>query len=402
MNEMVRKATWVLAPVAVVVMLGGLVMAIRADAGPFDGSVVVPTVDETTVGEAVGFALYVVNSSPVTATEVLIWNPLPAGATYVSASGGAFPVLGEAVSGTLPAVPPDGFAYDARLRTSVLLTDTGSVTGIAGEGDLLPGEMVSLGLIVTVDDPAGRFLVDEMFVYDDRELAGHFAGQVWVRPHTLFLPLAGSRFEAPVPTPTPVPTPVTTTVTFTVPYGQGLGFGGGSLDPDYGRALAGADLRFGDDDVYLGQAPPAGPYLPWYVIGRAYAGWDTSVLPDDAGVVSATLILDVGCSPPTTTFGTSVYQGVWIPPLSEVAWQTPGSIPVGTWHTADYPCSSCPAPGPCLVRIDLDQTAVNHQGLTLLEMRSDREGISPTSPEQVLLNRSAAFPALVVTYVEEP
>ena len=180
-------------------------LTIQAIGGPFDGSLVVPTADEVRVGQQVGFALYVVNSSPMTATDVLVWNPLPPGSTYVSASGGAFPVVGGAVHGGLLAAPPEGQAYDARLHTSTALSGTDEISGIAWVGSLSPGEMVTLGLIVTVNDPAGRFLVDEMFVYDDRELAGRFSGQSWVPPHEMFLTLILSRFEAPGPTPTPVP-----------------------------------------------------------------------------------------------------------------------------------------------------------------------------------------------------
>jgi uncharacterized repeat protein (TIGR01451 family) len=399
-RKMQRKTALALTPAALLVALAGLVLAIRADSGPFDGSSVAPTVDEVRVGEAVGFALYLVNSSSVTATDVLVWNPLPPGSTYVSASGGAFPVVGGEIQGGLLSVPPEGQAYDARLHTSALLTDTEDVTGIAWVGDVRPDEMVALGLIVTANDPAGRFLVDEMFVYDDRELAGQFSGQTWVPPHEMFLTLILSRFEAPTPAPTPVPTPTTTTMTFTIPYGQGLGFGGGSLDPDYGQALAGSNLNFGDGGVYLGQVPPMGPYQPWYAIGRAYGGWDTTALPDEAEILSAVLVLEVACNPPTTTFGTMVYQGAWTPPLDENAWYTPGNQPVGAWDTADYPCTGHVGSGQ--VRIDLDPSVVDRVGLTLLEIRSDREGTPPMSPEQVLVNRSPAFPALVVTYGEEP
>jgi hypothetical protein len=297
-------------------------------------------------------------------------------------------------------VPPEGHAYDVRLHSSTPLTGTDEVSGIAWVGSLPPGEMVTLGLIVTVNDPAGRFLVDEMSIYDDRGLAGQFSGQTWVPPHEMFLTLILSRFEAPTPTPTPVQTPTTTTMTFTIPYGQGLGFGGGSLDPDYGQALAGSNLNFGDGGVYLGQVPPMGPYQPWYAIGRAYGGWDTSALPDEAEILSAVLVLEVACNPPTTTFGTTVYQGAWTPPLDENAWYTPGNQPVGAWDTADFPCTGHVGSGQ--VRIDLDPSVVDRVGLTLLEIRSDREGTPPMSPEQVLVNRSPAFPALVVTYGEEP
>jgi len=392
--------------------LAALGLTIQAGGGPFATggpfamgesfalSSVVPTVDEVSVGEVVGFALYLVNAGPLTATNVLVWNPLPPDTTYVSASGGAFPVVGGTPGDGLLDVPPETQAYDARLHTPVPLTDTGSVTGIAWVGDVLPDEMVALGLIIEVDNPGRRLMVDEMSVYDDRKLVGQFSGQTWVRPHELFLALILNRFEAPVPTPTPAPAPTMTMMTFTLPYGQGLGFGGGSLDPDYGRALVGAGLNFGDGGVYLGQVPPMGPYQPWYALGRAYAGWDTSVLPDGAEILSATLFLEVACNPPTTTFGTTVYHGVWTPPLDEKAWYTPGSLPAGAWDTADYPCAGHVGSG--RVRIDLDPAVVNRGGLTLLEMRSDREGTPPVTPEQVRVNRSPSYPALVVTYGEEP
>ncbi len=405
-RKIARKIALALMPVVLLAALAGLVLTIQADSGPFDdggsfaASSVVPTVDKVRVGEAVGFALYVVNSSPVTATDVLVWNPLPPGSTYISASGGAFPVVGGSVALGLLTAPPEGQAYDARLHASVLLTNPSNVTGIAWVGDVPPGGMQALGLILEVNNPAGRFLMNEMFIYDDREVAGQFSGQTWVRPHVHYLPLVGSRFQILIPTPTPAPTSTTTTMTFTIPYGQGLGFGGGSLDPDYRQALSGSDLRFGDDDVYLGQAPPDGPYIPWYVIGRAYAGWDTGALPDSAEILSATLVLDVGCNPPMTPFGATVYQGLWAPPLAEDAWHAMGHTAVGAWDTSDYPCGGCPSPHPCLVRIELEPTAVNRQGLTLLEMRSDREDTPPTTPEQVLLNRSAGFPALVITCLE--
>ena len=384
------------------VALAAIGLTIQAGSGPFDGSSVVPTASEVKVGDELGFALYVVNSGPVTVTDVLVWNPLPPGTTYVGASGGAFPITGGVMAGTPSSIPLQGRAYDVRLHASVPLTDTGDVTGIAWVGDVPPGGMQVLGLIVIVNDPAGRYVVDEVSIYDDRDLAGRFSGQAWVRLYVHYFPLVANRAVPPTPVPTPTPGPTTTTVTFTIPYGQGLGSGGGSLDPDYWQALAGSDLRFGDDGVYLGQSPPDGPYIPWYVIGRAYAGYDTASLPDDVTILSATLVLDVGCNPPTVTFGTTVYRGIWFPPLGEDAWNTMGDQAVGTWHTANYPCSGCPSPLPCLVHIELDPAAVDREGLTLLEMRSDREGTPPTVPEQVLINRSADFPALVIAYREEP
>ncbi|MBN1660434.1 MAG: DUF11 domain-containing protein [Anaerolineae bacterium] len=399
-----RGPTWMLALLLALLAVVALGLTTQAGSGPFDGSAVVPTAEQVRVGQQVGFALYVVNTGSMTATDVLMWSPLPPGSTYVSASGGAFPVMGGQLDDELFTAPPEGQAYDVRLRTSIPLTETNDVTGIAWVGDVPPGEMVTLGLIVAVDNPAGRFLVEEMFLYDDRELVGQFSGETWVPLHTGYLPLVASQAEPPIPTPTPTPTPVptatVTTVTFTIPYGEGLGFGGGSLDPDYGRALVGASLNFGDGSLYLGQTPPMGPYQPWYAIARAYGGWDTSRVPDDAEVLSATLVLDVACNPPTTTFGTTIYRGVWTPPLDANDWYAMGNQPVGAWNTAEYPCSG--HVGSDQVWIDLDPSVVNQTGLTLLEMRSDREGTPPVTPEQVQVSRSPSFPALIVRYVEEP
>lgn len=391
-REITRRITLALMPAVLLVALAGLVLVIQADGGPFAASSVVPTADEVAVGEEVGFALYVVNSGAVTATDVLVWNPLPPGTTYVSASGGAFPVVGGALSDLSLTAPPEGQAYDARLHTSALLADTEEVTGIAWVGDVPPAEMQVLGLIVMVNNPAGRLLVDEMSIYDDRKLAGQFSGQSWVPPYRMFLMLVTRRFQTLLPTPT--------TVTYTIPYGSGLGLGLGSVDEDYARALAGSDLNIGENGSYLGQSAPNGPFIPWYAVARVYAGWDTSPLPDEAEVLSATLVLDVGCVPPEVPFGATVYRGVWSPPLDENAWYALGGQPVGAWDTADYPCTGHIGSGQ--VRIALDPAVVNREGLTLLEMRSDREGTPPSAYEMINVTRLPDSPALVVTYVGEP
>lgn len=400
-----RGSTWMLALLLALLAVVALGLTIQAGSGPFEGSAVVPTAEQVRVGQQVGFALYVINTGSVTATDVLMWSALPPGSTYVSASGGAFPVVGGQLDDELFTTPPEGQAYDARLRYSVPLTGTSDVTGIAWVGDVPPSEMVTLGLIVAVDNPAGRFLVEEMFLYDDRELVGQFSGETWVPPYTYYLPLAANQAEPPIPTPTPTPVPTSTvtTVTFTIPYGEGLAIGGGSMNPDYWQALAGFDLagRFRDGDgVTLGQSPPDGPYMPDYVIGRAYMGWDTWTLPGAAEVLSATLILQVTCNPPETAFGVTVYRGVWTPPLDEGAWYAMGSQPAGVWDTADYPCMGQWGQG--LVYIRIDPSVVNLGGRTLMEMRSDGEGTPPLTVEQVLVNRSPTFPALVVTYRVEP
>ena len=120
--------------------LAGLALASHADGDPFDdggpfaASSVVPTAGEVSLGQQVGFAVRVVNSGSVTAGDVLMWNPLPEGATYVSASGGAFPVVGGTLDDVVLAAPREGQAYHAQLQTSVPLTGPDQVTGVAWVG----------------------------------------------------------------------------------------------------------------------------------------------------------------------------------------------------------------------------------------------------------------------------
>ena len=70
-------------------------------------------------------------------------------------------------------------------------------------------------------------------------------------------------------------------------------FVAGAMGETYTDTLSGEGFRTGEADVYLGQSPPDGPYLKWYVVGRAYPGWDTSILADDIKVLSATLVLEL-------------------------------------------------------------------------------------------------------------
>ena len=392
-----RHIAWVL--VSAAFLLTVVVLVIQASGGPFDGSTVTATDAKVSVGDTVGFALYVVNAGPVTATEVLVWNPLPTGTTYISASGGAFPVVGGAVSEAALTKPLAGRAYDARLGVSVPLTDPGQVTGIVWMGDLPPGGAATPGLAVQVELPARRDLVDEMFIYDDGELAGRFSDQTWVQPLRNYQPLILQNFP---PTPTPGPT-ITTTTVFTIPYGSGMRIGCGSWDPDYQRALSGdGSGKICDDTmVDLGQYAPDGPYLPNYRIKRFYAGWDTSSLPDDAEIVSATLTLDVICSPPDPAFNAIVYRGVWTPPLDETDWYATGEQVIGRWDTSDFPCSwELGRKEP--VFISLDPTAINPTGTTLVEIRSDREGTPPIASDYqvVMISFYPHYVRLTVTYRE--
>lgn len=182
----------------------------------------------------------------------------------------------------------------------------------------------------------------------------------------------------------------------------------GTKAETYEEALCGAGLRAGEGDVYLGQSPPDGPYLPSYVVGRAYVGWDTSALPDDATILSATLVVDLpaggGREAP---FDIAVYRGTWTLPLDLQDRQSTGEA-VGRWRLSASRAEEREmvsagqglvlyAPEPArTARVTLDPAVVNTAGVTRLELRHAGEGASPTNADLILLARSML--ALEVEY----
>lgn len=178
-------------------------------------------------------------------------------------------------------------------------------------------------------------------------------------------------------------------------------FVAGALGQTYTETLAGVGLRVGETSVYLGQSPPDGPYLPEYVVGRAYPAWDTSLLPDDAEVLSATLVLELPAGGGReAAFDVTIYRGAWTPPLDLEDWSAPGQEAVGRWR---LPASRITeretvntgqgltlyAPEPArTVRVPLDPAAVEVAGITRLELRHAGEGVPPMIPGTVSLGRS--------------
>lgn len=178
-------------------------------------------------------------------------------------------------------------------------------------------------------------------------------------------------------------------------------FVAGALGKTYSETLAGVDLRVGETSVYLGQSPPNGPYLPDHVVGRAYPGWDTSLLPDGAEVLSATLVLELPAGGGReTTFDVAIYRGAWTPPVDLEDWTSPGREAVGRWHLPANPIDeqktlhtgqglTLYAPEPArTVRVPLDPAAIEIGGVTRLELRHAGEGVPPTTAGLVSLGRS--------------
>ncbi len=178
-------------------------------------------------------------------------------------------------------------------------------------------------------------------------------------------------------------------------------FVAGAMGETYTDTLTGEDFRAGEGDVYLGQSPPDGPYLPWYVVGRAYPGWDTSVLPDGAEVLSATLVLELPAGGGREeTLEIAIFQETWSPPLDLDDWQAPDGKEVGRWQLAPSRAEereslsagqdvTLYAPEPArTVRVKLDPTIVNTTGATRLELRHAGEGTAPEVASVVLLGRT--------------
>lgn len=178
-------------------------------------------------------------------------------------------------------------------------------------------------------------------------------------------------------------------------------FVAGAISKTYADILAGVDLRTGTTSVYLGQSSPDGPYLPDYVVGRAYPGWDTSLLPGGVEVLSATLVLEFPAGGGReTAFDVVVYRGTWAPPIDLEDWLSRGSEVVGRWHLPASPIEGRStvhtgqgitlfAPEPARkVRVPLDPGVVEAGGITRLELRHAREGSPPIAPEVVSLGRS--------------
>jgi hypothetical protein len=178
-------------------------------------------------------------------------------------------------------------------------------------------------------------------------------------------------------------------------------FVAGALGQTYTETLTGVGLRVGETSVYLGQSPPDGPYLPEYVVGRAYPAWDTSLLPDDAKVLSATLILELPAGGGReAAFDVTIYRDTWTPPFDLEDWSAPGQEAAGCWHlpasriteretvnTGQGLTLYVPEPART-VRVPLDPTVVEVAGITRLELRHAGEGVPPSTAEIVSLGRS--------------
>jgi hypothetical protein len=179
-------------------------------------------------------------------------------------------------------------------------------------------------------------------------------------------------------------------------------YAAGAKGESYAGALAGDEWRADTTTgALLGQSPPDGPYLPDYVVGRAYLGWDTSGLPEDAEVLSATLVLDLPAEGGrAAAFTVVVCRGDWTPPIDREAWNAPCGEVVGHWRLPASPVEAremihmdgdillYALEPPRTVRISLDPGVIQAGSVTRLELRHAGEGVSPLAAEIVPLDPS--------------
>lgn len=175
----------------------------------------------------------------------------------------------------------------------------------------------------------------------------------------------------------------------------------GSVGQTYTETLSGAGLRIAETSVLLGQSPPDGPYIDWYAVGRAYAGWDTSALPDGVEVLSVTLILELPASGGRTeAFDIMIYRGDWTPPIDLDDWLSPAVQAAGHWHlpasrieeretlqTGQGIALHALEPSQTM-RVSLDPAVVEVESMTRLELRHAGEGHPPILAEIVSLDPS--------------
>lgn len=178
-------------------------------------------------------------------------------------------------------------------------------------------------------------------------------------------------------------------------------FVAGAMGTMYTETVTGVNLRVGETSVYLGQSPPNGRYLPEYVVGRAYPGWDTSVLPDAVQILSATLVLELPASGGREVgFDILIYRGMWNPPIDVEDWIAPVGKAVGRWHLpavqideqgtvqTGQDIALYAAEPARTVRVSLDASAIDVEGITRLELRHAAEGYSPITAGSISLGQS--------------
>jgi hypothetical protein len=178
-------------------------------------------------------------------------------------------------------------------------------------------------------------------------------------------------------------------------------YAAGAKGETYAGALTGDGFRIdATTEAFLGQSPPDGPYLPDYRIGRAYLGWDTSELPGDAEILSATLVLDLPAGGGREkAFDIVVYQSDRTSPISLEDWQSPSRQVMGRWHLSTSRIEeretvhtdqgiTLYAPEPArTVRVSLDPAVIEARGVTRLELRHAGEGVLPVTAESLSLGR---------------
>jgi uncharacterized repeat protein (TIGR01451 family) len=227
-----------------VVALGVLAAGIAAQSGiDWSQSSVTPSATCVEPSGLVTFTVQVVNSSTVTAEDILISNKIPDGTEFVSVTEGmlimtstgsaanteAF-ITGMAETGGEPAldpktVPPGGFLLD-HTGGSLDDIDPADVTHVTWIGDIGPGaeNMVAFDLVLEVKAGDGDTVTNTVDVVDDYRLTHQETASVEItegeppESTVIYIPLVigGAGDSDPEPPPPVVP-PLTQTKIVTAP-----------------------------------------------------------------------------------------------------------------------------------------------------------------------------------------
>jgi len=210
--KMVREKRYLIGSmVLAVVALGVLVAGIAAQGGiDWSQSDILPNATSVEAGNQITFTIQAVNSSTVTAKNVILSSEIPHGTEYVSVTGGAFVItdtVGAELSGLVSGLSTDG-QPEATLPGGVSLGDPVSlddidpedVKYIGWEGNVGPGleNAVSFDLVLDVKPDAGsvvtytQYVLHNSYLVFEEDVSVEVTGSVPAQKTVIYLPAVRS------------------------------------------------------------------------------------------------------------------------------------------------------------------------------------------------------------------
>lgn len=138
-----------------------------------------------------------------------------------------------------------------------------------------------------------------------------------------------------------------------------------------------ANIGMVSEPLRVGQLRFDLPVDDWFCIYRSYVSFDTSSIRDYAVITNVTLKLKTDIDDSTTDFIMRVMGGsqpIYGSSLGTDDWNC-GTTEVATWSSSEYPGDDV------YVNITIPTDQISVTGRTQFELKSDREGIEPSSRE---------------------